>query len=162
MAKPEPTGRGRPESLDPTAREVVIALVSAGLSRTAAARYLGVSPQTVFNTANRDPEFARRLDRAAAELLATHAGVVLGVSRRNWRASAWALAQLAPGRFTAPLGAPYAGSMVAARLLEALAEAVPAIVEQELGELTAGRRQRLAERLLRAVDGALNGRVGCG
>ena len=99
----EPSSRcGRPGALDATAREVVVALLTAGVSRAAAARYVGVSPQTVRNTANRDAVFAAQIDRAEASCFFQHARVISAASRQNWRASVWALERLVPDRFGDP------------------------------------------------------------
>lgn len=106
MASQEASRRpGRPPALDATKREVVVALVAAGWPRSRAARYVGVSPQTVLNTAGRDSEFAGRLDRAEAELRRDHLTNLAAVSGRSWRASAWALERLAPDRFSPRVGA---------------------------------------------------------
>ncbi len=107
MSKPLPNNPirnrpvGRPPALDVTKREVGVALVSVGCTRTQAAKYLEVSPQTVLNTARRDPEFARRLNRAEADLQRKHLRNVRSACGRSWRASVWALQQLAPERFAA-------------------------------------------------------------
>ena len=94
MVTPQPR-RGRPPALDATKREVVAALLTAGWTRARAARYVGVSPQTVLNTAARDPEFAARLARAEARCRIEHFQNIAAASGRSWRASAWALERLA-------------------------------------------------------------------
>lgn len=86
--------RGRPPSLDATKREVVVALLTAGWTRTRAARYVGVSPQTLINTAARDPAFATRLSNAEAVARVEHYCNIAAASGRSWRASAWALERL--------------------------------------------------------------------
>lgn len=93
---------GRPPALDATKREVAIALVAVGCTRAQAARYLEVSPQTLANTARRNPEFGQRLDRAEANLQREHLRKIRTPDGRSWRASAWALQQMAPARFAAP------------------------------------------------------------
>lgn len=102
MAEKPDRRRGRPEALGVTAREVVVALLTAGVSRAAAARYVGVCPQTLKNTADRDLAFASRLDRAEASHLLQHARVIGVASEASWRPSAWALERLLPDRFGDP------------------------------------------------------------
>ncbi|MEN0110670.1 MAG: hypothetical protein AAF805_08080 [Planctomycetota bacterium] len=99
-----PRRRGRKPRLGPTERAVIVALVEAGVTRTAAARYVGVAPQTVWNTERRDPEFGQQVERAAARLRLAHLRVIDKVVGRSWRASAWALARLQPERFADPEG----------------------------------------------------------
>lgn len=94
--------KGRPPTLDLAKREVIIALVSVGCTRTYAARYLGISPQTVLNTAARNEEFALRIEQAAANLQVDHLQTVAVASRRTWQASAWVLERIAPERFSNP------------------------------------------------------------
>lgn len=93
---------GRPRVLDHAKRDVIIALVSVGCTRTYAARYLKISPQTVLNTAARDPEFAKQLEQAAASYKVENLKRVNAASQRNWKASAWVLERVDPQRFANP------------------------------------------------------------
>lgn len=148
---------GRPARLDGTLREVVIALVASGLSRTAAARQVGVAPQTVFNTAIRDPEFGRRLEQAANELQFAHLRIVQRASGRSWRASAWALERIAPERFGDPdrRSRRRAVARVWREAMRRLRAEAIAICRQELGsKLSAAEIDRLSARLSEAIDEA--------
>jgi hypothetical protein len=61
-----PTSPGRPRSLDPSKRSTIDLLISFGVSRKSAARYVGVAPCTLRREELRNPTFAR--DLADAEL----------------------------------------------------------------------------------------------
>ncbi len=135
--------RGRPPVFDRTKREVVVALVSVGCTRTYAARYLGVSPQTVLNTAARDTDFAVRIEQAAANLQMDHLRTVSTASRRSWHASAWLLERIAPDRFANP------HSRSARRqILKRFRKAIFAILEEEIDE--SSLRERLVKRIQQA------------
>ncbi len=146
-----PRGRGRPEALDATAREVLVALLSAGVSRAAAARYVEVCPQTLSNTADRDPAFAARLDLAGASHLFEHARVIEMASQENWRASAWALGRLAPARFGDPERRTLRRSRTKSqrRLLVETPTKIERILDEELPSgLPAPARRRITDRFV--------------
>lgn len=160
MAAQDPKrGPGRPEALDATAREVLVALLTAGVSRAAAARYVEVSPQTLANTADRDPAFAKRLELAEASHLFEHALVVEMASQKNWRASAWALGRLAPDRFGDPNRRALRRSRVnrLRRWLKRAPERVGRILDEELPtEASTEAKRRACDRLVRWFERLLN------
>jgi hypothetical protein len=55
---------GRPEILDESKRNIILAILSVGCSRATAAAYVHCAPRTIYNTARRDPAFARRMIKA--------------------------------------------------------------------------------------------------
>jgi len=69
-----------------------------GCSRRVAAAYVGCSPTTIRNTAQRDPEFAERLRQAEhqAEIGYLRTIQKAGKEPKYWRAAAWALERKNP------------------------------------------------------------------
>lgn len=93
--------RGRPPVLDEGKRREILALVSVGCSQNMAAHYVGCAPDTIQNTAKRDPKFAEKLNHAKcnAEL-----GLVQNIrnaakKEQYWRAAAWALERWFPEKY---------------------------------------------------------------
>ncbi len=82
-------------------RELFAALLL-GLNRKVAADCVGCSPQTIWRTARRDPEFAKRLRQleGKSELALLHSVQVAAKDEKNWRAAAWALERLFPDRYS--------------------------------------------------------------
>ncbi len=92
---------GRPPVLDEGKRREILALLSVGCSMSMAAEYVGCVPDTIQNTAKRDPKFAERLVQAKcnAEL-----GLVRNIrnaakKEQYWRAAAWALERNFPEKY---------------------------------------------------------------
>ncbi|QDT68609.1 hypothetical protein MalM25_15320 [Planctomycetes bacterium MalM25] len=159
MAQDPSRSRGRPEALDAAAREVLVALLTVGVSRAAAARYVEVSPQTLANTADRDPAFAKRLELAEASHLFEHARVVEMASQKNWRASAWALGRLAPDRFGDPNRRSLRRSRTSRqrRWLKQAPDLIGRILEEELpAKASAAAKRRVRDRLVRLCERLLN------
>jgi hypothetical protein len=75
--------------MTPAVKEQLCLLLSLGLSRRQAAAYLDISHTTIANLAERDPDFARGLERAEDLKVAEALVFVAAESRRNWRAAAW-------------------------------------------------------------------------
>jgi hypothetical protein len=96
--------RGRPPVLDATKREVILGILSAGCSRRTAANYVGCATSTIQNTADRDPQFAAKLDRAENQAVVTHMTNIHKAAKdaRYWRAAAWVLERLRPDEYAAP------------------------------------------------------------
>jgi hypothetical protein len=87
--------------LDDAKRKTIIALVTGGCSRRAAARYVGCAPSTIIRTARRDPDFALALARAeeTAEITLLRSIQAAGKLPGHWRASAWLLERRNPDEF---------------------------------------------------------------
>lgn len=92
---------GRPLILDDAKKTRILALVRTGCGKATAANAVGCHPQTIVNTAQRDPEFARELALAdnAAQLVHLENVNKAGSEAKYWRASAWVLERLNPDRF---------------------------------------------------------------
>jgi hypothetical protein len=90
---------GRPRRLDQTAKAEIIALISAGLSRTLAAEYVGCAVSTLYNEARRDEQFDRDLRQAAVRPIIWHFQNLRKHAERSWRASAWFLERNYPQQF---------------------------------------------------------------
>jgi hypothetical protein len=89
--------------LNDAKRKTIIALVTNGSSRRAAARYVGCSASTISRTVARDPRFAAELARAEQTteiglLRAIHAAAK---ETKHWRAAAWLLERRSPDDFAA-------------------------------------------------------------
>lgn len=150
--------RGRPDAIDATAREVLVALLTAGVSRTAASRYVGVSPQTLRNTVRRDAELAARLDHAEASHVFDHARVIRRASQESWRASVWALEKLAPDRFGDPERRTLRRSQARARLrkLDEAPAQIRRILDEELpSHVTPACKRAIVDRLSAWCQGLL-------
>ncbi len=96
MGKP-----GRPPVLDDRKRAQIVAIISVGCSQTVAALFVGCSPATIQNTAERDPTFAEELGRAKsnAELALVKNIRKAAKKEQYWRAAAWALERGFPERY---------------------------------------------------------------
>lgn len=92
---------GRPPVLDHVKKGQILAILSVGCSRRIAARYVGCSPTTIQNTAEREPEFAKQLHRAdhGAEIEYLKRIRTAAQKEQYWRAAAWALERLNPEDF---------------------------------------------------------------
>jgi hypothetical protein len=90
---------GRPPALDETKKSQILALLKTGCGKLTAA--VDCHPQTIANTAKRDPEFAQKLALAenAAQLIHLENLNRAASDAKYWRASAWALERLNPDRF---------------------------------------------------------------
>ncbi len=93
--------RGRPPALDDARRREILAILAVGGTRQLAASYVGCVPRTIDNTAARLPEFAAALRQVEP---APEVGYLESLRRASrdpkyWRAAAWALERLYPGRY---------------------------------------------------------------
>ncbi len=91
----------RPYALDQGKKREILAILSMGCSRRAAARYVGCSPTTIANTAQRDPEFAAQVERAESK---AEIGYMKNIQKaagkeQYWRAAAWALERKYPDQY---------------------------------------------------------------
>lgn len=92
---------GRPPVLDDAKKGEICAILAVGCSRATAARYVGCHPDTIRNTAQRDPQFATALERAESKHEVKHLAFINEAAKegKNWRAAAWALERKYPGRY---------------------------------------------------------------
>jgi hypothetical protein len=121
---------GRPQVLNDSKKNSVLALLTVGCSRTTAAHYVNCDPKTIYNTARRDPEFAEKLARAENTSEFTHLTRIFkaGKEFKNWRSSAWALERMFPDRFGARSPdsvTPKQLALFINRLMEMLVEEIP-------------------------------------
>ena len=95
--------RGRPNVLDPAKMGEICGLLTLGSTRVLAARYVGCHPNTLRNTARRNPEFADRMRKAEQHLEFKLLQRLLEASeeKKYWRAAAWALERIYPQRYAA-------------------------------------------------------------
>jgi hypothetical protein len=82
-------------------RREICAILAVGCSRTAAARYVGCHPDTIRNTAKREPEFAAEIEQAESQHEIRHLTHINAAAKegRYWRAAAWALERTYPDRY---------------------------------------------------------------
>ena len=92
---------GRPPVLDEAKKREIIAILTVGCSRAAAAEYVGCHVATIRNTADRDEEFGLRLTQAELSHEIVHLKHINSAAKdaRYWRASAWALERSNPQRY---------------------------------------------------------------
>ena len=95
--------RGRPPVLDEVKKAEILAVLATGCSRQSAANYVGCDLKTIYNTAQRDPEFAEKLVSRESSVEVAHLVNLknAGKETRFWRASAWSLERLLPDRYAA-------------------------------------------------------------
>lgn len=95
---PAPPSRGL---LDPERRKLLLVLLTKGMSRRTAARFVGCHTAAVGRTAARDPEFAQQLAEAEARLgiTALDAMTAAASNPRYWQAAAWLLQRIYPDQF---------------------------------------------------------------
>jgi len=92
---------GRPLLLDSAKQSHVLAILSLGCTQAVAAEYVGCSASTIYRTACRNPEFARRLGRARNQAEITLLKNIHNASAdpKYWRAGAWALERTLPAKY---------------------------------------------------------------
>ncbi len=121
---------GRPPVLDHVKKGQILAILSVGCSRRTAARYVGCSPTTIQNTADRDPQFAAQLRHADHGAEIEYLKRIRNAAKKEqyWRAAAWALERLNPEDFAKrPVGALTSDevSTLLAQLAEILLQEIP-------------------------------------
>jgi hypothetical protein len=121
---------GRPPVLNETKKSQIIALLKSGCGKLTAAAAVNCHPQTIANTARRDPEFAKKLALAdnAAQLVHLENVNKAATDVKYWRASAWVLERLNPDRFgksTPDAVTPPQLAAVIFQIAEAIVEEIP-------------------------------------
>ena len=90
---------GRPFAITKEKEEILINLLSDGVSQCKAAIYIGVNEKTVMEYKDRFPEFTERIERAKLEThKLAHKSIKVGMLK-DWRAGAWWLERMEPERF---------------------------------------------------------------
>lgn len=92
---------GRQPVLDQIKRREILAILSVGCSRRAAARYVGCAPSTIQNTADRDRDFAEALGHAESQAELSSMKHIAAAARepQYWRAAAWMLERTRPQQY---------------------------------------------------------------
>jgi hypothetical protein len=127
--------------LDEAERRVLLALLSSGNSRRAAARFVGCAPYTITRLAMRDPQFAAEVARAeqAAEIHLLRLVQTAAKSEKHWRAAAWLLERRNPQDFGPRAPHVFTGQDVAevvAHFFAAVTEDLPdELYDRALGKL---------------------------
>ncbi len=102
--------RGRKPILDEYKRREILAILAVGGSRPVAAAYVGCTASTIRNTADRDPEFGRRLRDVEARLeTICLRSVYAAAMRATDGAAAWLAERGLPFPMLQPTGEPDAG-----------------------------------------------------
>src|SRR5436190_12833399 len=91
--------RGPQGVLDEYKKREICALLTLGSSRAVAARFVGCAPNTIKNTAKREPEFAYRMKRAKANCEKECLRNIFHSGTKSWRASAWILERTRPQQY---------------------------------------------------------------
>jgi hypothetical protein len=83
----------------------ILALLKLGCSQNMAADFVGCSPSTIRREAERNPEFAAKLDNAQSKAELGWLQNIRKAAQKEqyWRAAAWALERIFPERY-APRG----------------------------------------------------------
>lgn len=90
---------GRPHTLDDVKRGQVCALIAAGASLAAAARYVGCSTHTIRREGLRNEEFRKELRNAEVRAQLTPLQALQNAAKSHWRAAAWLLERTGPEKF---------------------------------------------------------------
>lgn len=94
---------GRPPFFTEVVRAEVCAVVAAGCSYRTAAKYVGCTVAAISALADRDPTFARQLNKAVAQRELIPLSHIREASARSWRAAAWLLQHTVGGRYGEPV-----------------------------------------------------------
>jgi hypothetical protein len=141
MSTPPETPRSRP-LLDEGKMREICAIMTVGGTQRMAADYVGCHAKTIRNTAKRDAEFAARLRRSelVPEITLLKAIQNAASDSKQWRAAAWALERLYPGRY----GQRTPDTLTPQQVVEVLEEFL-AVITKEIP--TKRHRRRLWQRL---------------
>ncbi len=91
----------RKRVLDESKQKEILAILAVGCSQSMAAKYVGCSPQTIRNEAERNPKFAEQMRQAKGNM---ELGLIRNIrnaakKEQYWRAAAWALERCFPERY---------------------------------------------------------------
>lgn len=90
---------GRPFAITKEKEEMLINMLSDGMSQAKACRYIGICEQTIIRHRERFSEFSERLEKAMLEThKLAHKSIKVGMLK-DWRAGAWWLERIEPERF---------------------------------------------------------------
>ncbi len=133
---------GRRPVLDEIKRREIVAILSMGCTRRAAANYVGCAPSTIRRTARRDDNFARQLRHAESQSEVRHVKNINTAAEeaRYWRASAWVLERKFPDEY----GVRGPDVITVEQILLLLTRFAEIVAEEVPEEKT---RQRILERL---------------
>lgn len=90
---------GRPTIFTEAKRAEICAMLAAGCTFKAAARYVGCSPSAISMLSQRDATFRQQVDRAIAEREIIPLSHLRESSKRSWRAAAWLLERTVKGTY---------------------------------------------------------------
>jgi hypothetical protein len=124
------------EALDPMKQVMVIALLTCGFSRRAAARHVGCSHSSIARAVARDPHFAAQLIDAEYRADFNALKIVRNAAQQEkyWRAAAWILERRLPDDFGPPRPNTFSGDQVMALLAEVFSYTQPALREDKADE----------------------------
>jgi hypothetical protein len=138
---------GRPRALDDVKRGQIYALLSAGCSLNAAARFVGCSVVTIRREAVRNEEFRKELREAQVRAQLVPLKAVQEAAKTHWRAAVWMLERMDPEQFDRRRNADCRPRQ--------LLEVVDAIVQSATEEIDDhDLRDRICRRLLAAAHSA--------
>lgn len=146
MAKKKTT---RKRALDEDKRREIIAVVSLGVSRENAAKYVGCTAATIRNEMKRDAAFAEEILTAEEnpEIFFLQKIRAAANKEQYWRAAAWALERRFPNRY-APRGAKTLTEKQVLQLISDLADiVVPEIQNSNERRSIVGKINRLIHAL---------------
>ena len=90
---------GRPLAITKEMEEIIINLLSDGVSQKKVARYIGVNEKTIMTHKMNFPDFLERLEKAKLETTRlAYKSLKIGMTK-DWRAAAWWLERTEPARF---------------------------------------------------------------
>lgn len=100
MTDGEEKKTGRPRSvMTPEMETQIITAVKLGLREGTAARIAEIAPQTLRSHRDRHPEFAAKLEAAAATGERNALAAVVEKMRKDWKAAAWFLERRFPAEW---------------------------------------------------------------
>ncbi len=97
--KKEPVKNGRPLAITKEKEDILISLLSDGMSQAKACRYVGISEDTLIRHKQKFCGFCERLETSMIEThKLAHKSVKVGMLK-DWKAGAWWLERTEPERF---------------------------------------------------------------